>query len=180
MLAVLALTQAINDCPTAAMPPALTDKGRAARRCFFGNDQAAENTLRLSADDANCTQTGHPPVCSCPESALATAAPKCSLWANDLMRYYTFQPEDESQFVKYLSQVAKNACATSGGKVIPPELKPSIKADSATPACHNIQPAAPADVAAFTAYMVVVTAASVFSLFEMNSNPLLLFKEEQF
>ena len=175
--AVVLLLEAVGDCPTAEISPALTEAATAARNCFFGNSRAAEAAAREAADDAGCVQTGHPPVCTCPGAAASRTAANCSNWANNLMRLYT-NISDETELFKSLSARATEACATSGGRLIPPALKPSVKTDSATPACHNVQPAAAADVAAFTAYMVVVSAASAYSLFENQFDPMILFKKE--
>ena len=177
LVAAVVLLHAVSDCPTAEISPAPTEAATKARHCFFGNSRAAEAAAREAADDAGCVQMGHPPVCTGPEAAAGAPAANCNNWANKLMAFYINKANETSLF-SHLVNRARSACATSNGRPIPPALKPSVKPDSATPACHNIQPAAPADVAAFTAYMVVVSAASAYSLFENQFDPMLLFKEK--
>jgi len=149
MLAGLILLRCVADCPTAEIPAALNDAGVKARKCFFGNPVAAEKALREAARKADCVQSGTPLECRCPPvSNTPSGGLDCTNWAVNLVRFYS--ASDEAPFVKELTDIASKACATVGGRLLRDEERESIKPDTHEPACHWIEPTAPADLAAFT------------------------------
>ena len=145
----LLLLYAASDCPTAEIPAALTQAATDARTCFFGNPTAAENAFREVAAQADCVQLYAPPACFCNSIEDGTKKMDCGQWATKLVKFY-IPDASEAELIHNLTTMAAKACQTSDGSVIPPEQQGSIKPDSLPPACHRIQPAAPADLAAFT------------------------------
>ena len=174
----LLLFCAASDCPTAEIPAALTQAATDARKCFFGNPIAAENALREVAAQADCVQSGTLPACHCDSVENGAKKLDCGHWATALVTFY-IPDASEAELVHNLTAMAKSVCRTSGGSVIPPDQQGSINPDPFSPACHRIQPAAPADLAASTAYMVILSAATVYVLFENYEAPDILFDKKE-
>lgn len=164
--AVLVAATVGRGCPEYEIPKALSEVGMEARNCFFGSQQAADNALREAAKQAECyTDNEEPPGCVCPP-ALPAGTELCQSWAVNLVRLYKYSPSDESAFVHDLSSRLADRCRTSGGVLLAPETAVGIEPDGLVPACSQAAPAKTADLAVFTAYMVVLTTSFVFVVIE--------------
>jgi len=153
-------------CPEYKIPTAPSEVGVETRSCFFGSQQAADNALREAAKQAECyTDNQEPPGCVCPP-ALPAGTELCQSWAVNLVRLYAYSPAEESAFVHDLSSRLADRCRTSGGVLLAPGAGAGIEPDGMSPACSQAAPAKTADLAVFTAYMVVLTTSFVFVVLE--------------
>jgi len=158
-------------CPDYEIPAALSDIGISTRECFFGSQEAADQALREAAKVAGCyTNNEDPPGCVCPQQ-LTASTDACKSWAVNLVRFYTFDPAEESSFVSSLATQLAELCTTNGGVPLPPSKATGVDPDKILPACQRAAPAKTSDVAAFTAYLSILSAAYVFVVFENQMSP---------
>lgn len=179
MFGFLLIALVSGSCPTAEIPAALTKAGIAYRNCFFGNPEAAKAALREAAKEAGCEQTGDPPVCTCPASVPAGSV-DCTNWAVNFVRFYVYDYDarDESPFVDSLTKAVQQECQTHNGNKITGDQVGRVKPDSHLAACQRFQPAATADVAAFTAYMAFAVVSAGFVIFETYETPSIMYKKK--
>ncbi len=172
---------AVGGCPTAEIPAALTKAGVEYRNCFFGNARAAETAMREAAKEAGCEQTGNPPACTCPSPVPQNEGKvDCTNWAVNFVRFYVYDYEarDESKFVDSLTRLVRLFCSTHVGQIIPIADQGTIKPDSLLPACQRFQPAAVADIAAFTAYITFMVVSIAYVLFENYEIPSIMYEKK--
>ena len=167
----------VGSCPTAEIPDALTAAGIAYRNCFFGNPAAAKAALREAAKEAGCEQSGDPPKCACPSAPEPGSSIDCANWAVNFVRFYV-KGNEETPFVKDLTRSVQTVCQTHNGVPLTPAQRGVVEPDSHLPACQRFRPAATADVAAFTAYIVFAVVSTGFVLFETYETPDITYKKK--
>lgn len=156
-------------CPDYEIPAALSEIGVSTRECFFGSQSAADQALREAAKVAGC-YTNNADECICPQPPTASTD-ACKSWAVNLVRFYTFDPAEESDFVSLLATQLAELCTTNGGVPLPPSKATGVDPDKIVPACQRVAPAKTSDVAAFTAYLTILSSAYVFVVVETQMSP---------